>query len=165
MKILGIDTGGTFTDMVVLDQETGEVQQFKTPSTPKDPDLAVIICLEELFNRGVSPDEVTSFVHGTTLGTNLLIQGKGALVGILVTEGFSGISDVWQVPRFGADMYQIYVEKRPFVLPRYREEIREYVGEIPRDLEICRNEGFEEVMMYPSVNIQVFYVFRRECLT
>ena len=153
MKILGIDTGGTFTDMVVLDQETGEVQQFKTPSTPKDPGLAVIICLEELFNRGVSPDEVTSFVHGTTLGTNLLIQGKGALVGILVTEGFSGISDVWQVPRFGADMYQIYVEKRPFILPRYREEIREYVGEIPRDLEICRNEGFEEVMMYPSVNI------------
>lgn len=127
MKILGIDTGGTFTDMVVLDQETGEVQQFKTPSTPEDPGLAVIICLEELFNRGVSPDEVTSFVHGTTLGTNLLIQGKGALVGILVTEGFSGISDVWQVPRFGADMYQIYVEKRPFVLPRYREEIRERV--------------------------------------
>lgn len=127
MKVLGIDTGGTFTDMVVLDQETGEIQQFKTPSIPEDPSLAVITCLKEMFTRGGSPEEVTSFTHGTTLGTNLLIQGKGALVGILVTEGFSGISDVWQVPRFGAEMYQIYVEKRPFVLPRYREEVRERI--------------------------------------
>ena len=56
MKVLGIDTGGTFTDMVVLDQETGEIQQFKTPSTPEDPSLAVIACLEEMFARGGSPE-------------------------------------------------------------------------------------------------------------
>jgi N-methylhydantoinase A len=127
MKVLGIDTGGTFTDMVVLDQETGEIERFKVPSTPEDPSQATVNCLREMFRDSGTPEEVASFSHGTTLGTNLLVQGKGARVGILVTEGFSGINDVWQVPRFGADMYKIYVEKTPFVLPRFRAEIRERV--------------------------------------
>ncbi len=130
MIVIGIDTGGTFTDMVVLDQDTGAVDSYKVPSTPDDPSRAVEDALTELFQAGGKAQDVLSFSHGITLGTNLLLQGKGATVGILVTEGFSGISDVWQVPRFGPDMYQIFIEKRPFVLPRYREEVRERVDSV-----------------------------------
>ncbi|PZC47854.1 MAG: N-methylhydantoinase A [Chloroflexi bacterium] len=130
MIVIGIDTGGTFTDMVVLDQESGAVKSYKTPSTPDDPSRAVEDALKELFADGGKGEDILSFSHGITLGTNLLLQGKGATVGILVTEGFTGISDVWQVPRFGPDMYKIFVEKQPFVLPRYREEVRERVDSV-----------------------------------
>ena len=127
MKTVAVDTGGTFTDMVVLDHESGEVEALKTPSTPHDPGQAILDALRELLDDRLDAGEVASFTHGTTVGTNILVQGKGARVGLLITDGFSGVNDVWHIPRFGSDLSDIYVEKNPPVEPWLREEVVERV--------------------------------------
>ena len=127
VKTVAVDAGGTFTDMVVLDHATGEVDVLKTPSTPAEPSEAILNGLRELFGAGLTPEDVASLTHGTTVGTNLLVQDRGARVGLLVTEGFSGINDVWHIPRFGSDLCDIYVEKNPPVQPRFRAEVTERV--------------------------------------
>ena len=127
MKTVAVDTGGTFTDMVVLDHESGEVEALKTPSTPHDPGQAILDALSELLDERLDAGEVASFTHGTTVGTNILVQGKGARVGLLITDGFSGVNDVWHIPRFGSDLSDIYVEKNPPVEPWLREEVVERV--------------------------------------
>ena len=144
MKTVAVDTGGTFTDMVVLDHDTGEVDVLKTPSTPADPGQAIIDGMTELVQGGLSPADVASFTHGTTVGTNILVQDKGARVGLLITEGFTGINDVWHIPRFGSELTDIYVEKNPPVEPWLREEIHERVdfqGNVKTaiDLDSARN--------------------------
>ena len=127
MKTVAVDTGGTFTDMVVLDHETGEIDVLKTPSTPQDPGQAIIDGMNELIADRLDAGEVASFTHGTTVGTNILVQDKGARVGLLITDGFSGVNDIWHIPRFGSDLSDIYVEKTPPVEPWLREEIVERV--------------------------------------
>ena len=139
MKTIAVDTGGTFTDMVVLEHETGEVEVLKTPSTPHDPGQATLDGLAELIAGGLRAEEVTSFTHGTTVGTNILVQDKGARVGLLITDGFSGVNDVWHIPRFGSDLSDIYVEKNPPVEPWLREEVVERVdfqGNVKKPLDV-----------------------------
>lgn len=144
MKTVAVDTGGTFTDMVVLDHDSGEVEALKTPSTPRDPGQAILDGMRELLDGGLEVGEVASFAHGTTVGTNLLVQGKGARVGLLITDGFSGVNDVWHIPRFGSDLSDIYVEKNPPVEPWLREEVVERVDfkgnvKTPLDVEQARD--------------------------
>ena len=139
MKTIAVDTGGTFTDMVVLEHETGEVEVLKTPSTPHDPGQATLDGLAELIAGGLRAEEVTSFTHGTTVGTNILVQDKGARVGLLITDGFSGVNDVWHIPRFGSDLSDIYVEKNPPVEPWLREEVVERIdfqGNVKKPLDV-----------------------------
>ena len=146
MKTIAVDTGGTFTDMVVLEHETGEVEVLKTPSTPHDPGQATLDGLAELIAGGLRAEEVTSFTHGTTVGTNILVQDKGARVGLLITDGFSGVNDVWHIPRFGSDLSDIYVEKNPPVEPWLREEVVERVdfqGNVKKPLDV--NQAREAV--------------------
>ena len=80
LKAIAVDTGGTFTDMVVLDQDTGEVDVLKLPSTPSDPGEAIIAGLKELLAGSFAPEEVLSLSHGTTVGTNRLLQGQRELI-------------------------------------------------------------------------------------
>lgn len=139
MKTVAVDTGGTFTDMVVLEHESGEVDVLKVPSTPQDPGRAIIDGLRELLDGNLNAEEVASFTHGTTVGTNILVQDKGARVGLLITDGFSGVNDVWHIPRFGSDLSDIYVEKNPPVEPWLREEIIErvdYQGNVKKPLDV-----------------------------
>jgi N-methylhydantoinase A len=89
---LGIDIGGTFTDLVTMDQVSGELAMLKTPSTPAHPSRAVINGLEELVMRDrIEPAAITYFVHGTTLALNTVIQRSGARTGLLVTAVFADI--------------------------------------------------------------------------
>ena len=139
MKTVAVDTGGTFTDMVILDHDSGEVEVLKTPSTPHDPAQAIIDGMSELVSGSLSASDVASFTHGTTVGTNLLVQDKGARVGLLITDGFSGVNDVWHIPRFGSDLSDIYVEKNPPVEPWLREEVVERVdfqGNVKKPLDV-----------------------------
>ena len=92
MKAIAVDTGGTFTDMVVLDQDTGALAVLKLPSTPDEPGRAIIDGIREAFANGVAPADVLSLSHGTTVGTNALLTGAGAHVGLFVTEGFGAIN-------------------------------------------------------------------------
>ena len=89
-----VDTGGTFSDFVYMDETTGEVSIAKVPSTPDDPSRAILQGIEHLLSRGVKGADISYFCHGTTVGTNALLEGKGARTGLLVTKGFRGIYEV-----------------------------------------------------------------------
>ena len=126
MKAIAVDTGGTFTDMVVLDQDTGILSVLKLPSTPDEPGRAIIDGLREIFAGGVAPADMLSLSHGTTVGTNALLTGSGAHVGLFVTEGFGAINDVWHLApsEDSSRATSVYVEKKPPVLPRFRREAK-----------------------------------------
>jgi len=87
---LGIDIGGTFTDLHLMDEETGALYALKTPSTKEDPSLAVSNGIEALQERyGIDPAGVRYFAHGTTLAVNTLLERNGAKAGVLMTRGFT----------------------------------------------------------------------------
>src|SRR5512147_2871282 len=84
---VGVDSGGTFTDICLVDESTGDVRVWKVPSTPDDPSLAIVLAVIEGV-RGAGGDSVSYFGHGTTVATNTLIQHRGAVTGLITTQGF-----------------------------------------------------------------------------
>jgi 5-oxoprolinase (ATP-hydrolysing) len=91
--MVGIDIGGTFTDVAAMEIETGRTRITKTPSTPSDPSMAVRTGLAKIIDEvpDLAPEGVRFFAHGTTVATNSIIELKGASVGLLVTEGASAV--------------------------------------------------------------------------
>lgn len=143
MRTIAVDTGGTFTDIVVLDSETGDLRVLKLPSTPADPGQAISDGVGELLSDGIAAADVASLSHGTTVGTNALLTGRGAKVGLFVTEGFGAINDVWHLapPEDTSRTPSLYEAKKPPVQPRLRREARERVnhrGEIQVPLDEAR---------------------------
>ena len=89
---LGIDVGGTFTDLLLFDEATGRIDLHKTPSTPADQSIGILSGIENLVaETGTSPSTITSLLHGTTVSTNIVLEEKGARVGLLVTENFEQV--------------------------------------------------------------------------
>jgi N-methylhydantoinase A len=92
---VGIDVGGTFTDLVLADGSTGRLVHFKEPSTPDDPSLAVQTGLASLLNHaGVIPGSVGLVVHGTTLALNAIIQRRGAKLAMVVSRGHRDVLEI-----------------------------------------------------------------------
>jgi N-methylhydantoinase A len=86
---LGVDVGGTFTDLLLHDEKTRRTFQAKTPSTPEDQSIGVAEGVRLICEKaGISPSDIDLILHGTTVATNAVLEGKGARVGLLVTEGF-----------------------------------------------------------------------------
>ena len=86
---LGVDVGGTFTDLLLFDDATGDFWRNKTPSTPADSSEGILNGLNAVCAAaGVSPREIGVFLHGTTVATNAVLEGKGARVGLVTTEGY-----------------------------------------------------------------------------
>ena len=94
--VIGIDTGGTFTDMVVFDPATGHIDSLKTSSTPSTPGQAIVNALDE---GGVAADLIESFTHGTTVGTNALIERTGCNVAFVTTKGFEDTPFIQRINR------------------------------------------------------------------
>jgi N-methylhydantoinase A len=130
MQTIAVDTGGTFTDIVVLDSDTGDLRVLKLPSTPADPGQAIAEGIAELLGNGVAAAEVASLSHGTTVGTNALLTARGAKVGLFVTEGFGAINDVWHLapPEDTSRTPSLYEPKQAPVQPRLRREAHERVN-------------------------------------
>jgi N-methylhydantoinase A len=126
---VAVDTGGTFSDFVYLDEATGAVTITKVPSTPDDASRAILQGVEALICQGVAPADVRYFCHGTTVGTNALLEGKGVKTGLLVTEGFRGIYEVAEQARpYGAAIFDVMYDKPvPLVPPSRTGEVRERV--------------------------------------
>ncbi|MGH7844102.1 MAG: hydantoinase/oxoprolinase family protein, partial [Candidatus Binatia bacterium] len=126
---VSVDTGGTFSDFVFFNEQTGAIRIAKVPSTPKEPFQAVLNGVQELVDDGVSAGDISFFSHGTTVGTNALLEEKGARTGLLVTEGFRGIYEVMEQSRgYGPATYDLFFEKpRLLAPPYYTEEIPERV--------------------------------------
>jgi len=124
-----VDTGGTFSDFVFFNEDTGEITITKVPSTPKEPFQAVLNGVKELIDQGVAAGDISFFCHGTTVGTNALLEEKGAKTGLLVTQGFRGIYEVMEQTRgYGPATYDLFFEKPRLLAPPYlTEEIPERV--------------------------------------
>ncbi len=130
---VAVDTGGTFSDFVYLNEETGAVTIGKVPSTPDDPSRAILHGIEALIGDGAGPAagqaDVSFFCHGTTVGTNALLEGKGVRTGLLVTAGFRGIYEVAEQARpYGTAIFDVMYDKpAPLVPPSRTGEVRERV--------------------------------------
>lgn len=86
---LGVDVGGTFTDLLLIDESSGGTFRAKVPSTPQDPSVGVLDGIGRVCkNAGVEPARITHVMHGTTVATNAILEGKGARVGLVTTEGY-----------------------------------------------------------------------------
>ena len=128
--MVGIDTGGTFTDLIAFHQETGERRLAKVPSVPSDPSEAVLNALNELIETGIEPADIGLLVHGTTVATNAILEGKGARTGLLVTKGFRAIYEArgWSQPT-EADLIDPFYRKPQMLVPQYlTEEVTERLG-------------------------------------
>jgi N-methylhydantoinase A len=114
---MGIDIGGTFTDLVLIEDTTGERAVGKVLTTPEDPSEAVEKGLIELLDQeGVEASRLTTIIHGTTLVTNALIERKGAGTALLTTAGFRDAVAIGTEHRY--DMYDIFIEKPEPLVPR-----------------------------------------------
>ena len=135
-----VDTGGTFSDFVCLDEDTGTISITKLPSTPDDPSRAILDGIETLLDDGIRAEDIAFLCHGTTVGTNALLEGKGAKTALLVTEGFRGIYEVGEQARpYGAAIFDVMYDKPSMLVPRsLTGEVRERIdfrGEVLRPLD------------------------------
>src|SRR6516225_9064160 len=126
---VAVDTGGTFSDFVYLNEATGAVSIGKIPSTPDDPSRAILQGVEALIAQGARAADIGFFCHGTTVGTNALLEGKGVRTGLLVTEGFRGIYEVAEQARpYGTAIFDVMYDKPAMLVPQSRtSEVTERV--------------------------------------
>jgi N-methylhydantoinase A len=122
---VGVDIGGTFTDLVLVDEATGAVSVGKLLTTPKEPAQAVDQGLAAVLNdAGRAPASVATVIHGTTLATNALIERKGAKTGLLTTAGFRDALEIGREGRY--DMYDLFIDPPAPLVPRHlRLEVTE----------------------------------------
>src|SRR5438105_6119591 len=114
----GVDIGGTFTDLIVVDDETGAFAVGKALTTADDPSEAVqSVLIETLQRAGVEPAHVQTLVHGTTLVTNAIIERKGARMALLTTQGFRDSTEIGREHRY--DLYDLMLEHPRPLVPRY----------------------------------------------
>lgn len=117
---LGIDVGGTFTDLLLFNDATGQLQLAKTPSTPADQSIGVLNGIQKIADlAGLQPDEIKLILHGTTVATNAVLEGKGALVGLITTKGFEQILHVARSQTPGPLAGWIIMQKPDPLAPLY----------------------------------------------
>ncbi len=127
MYRVGIDIGGTFTDLIMVDGATGERSIGKVLTTPKDPSVGAMRGLRELLEaRGIRGSDVSHVIHGTTLVANALIERKGAKTALITTRGFRDVLEMGREKRY--DIYDLFLEMPEPLVPRpLRFEVTERV--------------------------------------
>ncbi|KWV90977.1 hydantoinase/oxoprolinase family protein [Erythrobacter sp. YT30] len=136
---LGVDVGGTFTDLLLFNEDTGAFWRHKTPSTPHDSSEGILNGVEAITQEaGVAASEIEYFLHGTTVATNAVLEGKGAKVGLIVTEGYR---DVMQIARSfvpgGLAAWIVWPKPQPLAHLEDTVEVPERMGadgDVVRDL-------------------------------
>ncbi len=139
---IGVDSGGTFTDICLFDEQAGRLEVWKVPSTPDDPSRGIAEGVEQSLRRVASEAAkpgaaVVYFGHGTTVATNALIQHKGVKTGLITTDGFRDLLEIGRQKR--PDLYDLQADKPLTLVPRdLRLEVPERVrhtGEVERPLD------------------------------
>ena len=131
---LGVDVGGTHTDLVLTDVATGEFRIAKVASTPSNPAVGVMSGIASLLEPA-SASAIEFFAHGTTVTTNALLQLKGARVGLLVNAGFRGIQEVQSQAREGNSFDYMYRRPPPLVTQRLTREVPGRIDAHGREIE------------------------------
>src|SRR5882757_6395110 len=127
MKTLGIDVGGTFTDIVLADTATGAVAIHKVSTTPHDPSVGVMQgILAICATNGVPVADIAYVMHGTTTATNAVLENKGARTGLVTNEGFRDILHIARHQRVEhySIMQELPWQNRPLVQRRYRKVVK-----------------------------------------
>jgi N-methylhydantoinase A len=162
---IGIDVGGTFTDIVLVDDVTGEIHYTKVLTTHDDLAKGVIGGIDKILGAvDTSFDQVDYLVHGTTIGTNALIERKGARTGLLTTDGMRDVLEIGRIERPAAGLYDIFVDTPLPLVPRYlRVDVEERVGAdgevvVPLDEESARR-GVEFLKGQNVESIAVSFLF------
>jgi len=130
MKRIGVDVGGTFTDLILVDEEAGRITVDKVPSTPDDPARGVVEGVSGLCAKaGVTLSEVDNLLHGTTVATNIVLTHSGAEVGMLTTHGFRDILHIarHKKPYNFSLQQELPWQSRPLVKRRNRLTVHERV--------------------------------------
>jgi N-methylhydantoinase A/oxoprolinase/acetone carboxylase beta subunit/N-methylhydantoinase B/oxoprolinase/acetone carboxylase alpha subunit len=163
---VAVDTGGTFTDFVVLDEIGGTFDVFKVPSTRGSEADGIVAGLRDYLARtGASGSEVVYFSHGTTVGTNAMLEETGAKTGLLVTAGFRGIYEVGEQSRpYGATTYDLFFERPHALVPaRLTEEIPErllFDGSVLEELdEAATVDAIRRLVRHGVTSIAVALLF------
>jgi N-methylhydantoinase A len=98
---IAVDIGGTFTDLVILNEDTGRIQTLKVTSTPRDPSEAVLVGVRRAHTElGLDLASVSQFTHASTVASNTVLQGAGARTALLVTEGFRDLLEIQRHKRY-----------------------------------------------------------------
>jgi N-methylhydantoinase A len=151
MRLFGIDVGGTFTDVFYNDTEKHQSFIHKIPTTLEDPSIGVIKGILELSEtNGVSVDEIDHIFHGTTIGTNAILEFDGAKTGMITTKGYKDILHIGrhQRPENYSIMQDIPWQHRPLIQRRNRKTVSERMG--PRKGEVI--EQLDEAEVRIAIN-------------
>ncbi len=147
---LGIDIGGTFTDLVILDPADGRAVIWKESTTPDDPSHGAMQGLARLLEKeAIAPGSIGRVVHATTLFTNALIERKGTATGLLTTAGFADVLEIGRERKY--ELYDLFLTMPAPLVPRpWRREARERLApdgsvEVPLDLDATLREVAELV--------------------
>src|SRR5918997_2206530 len=130
MPVVGVDIGGTFTDFMLYDTDSGAVHVHKVPSTPAEPERTMVSGLSELCaDAGLAATDVTGVFHGTTVATNAVLEHEGAVAGMITTRGFRDIVNIGrhQRPLHYSVMQDIPWQAKPFVQRRHRKVVTERI--------------------------------------
>jgi N-methylhydantoinase A len=136
---VGVDSGGTFTDICLVEADGGAIRVWKVPSTPDDPSRAIAGGVTEGLEKsaGATPKDVISFGHGTTVATNALIQHRGVKTGLITTDGFRDLLEIGRQRR--PHLYDLQCDKPALLVTRdLRKEVPERLrhdGRIERPLD------------------------------
>jgi N-methylhydantoinase A len=144
---IGIDVGGTFTDFTLLREEDGTVSFHKVASTPRDPSQAIEQGIADLLGmHDIAASEVGHLGHGTTVATNLVIERRGAVTGMLTTRGFRDVIEIGRQVR--PHLFDYGVTKPPPLAAReHRLEIRERINSLGEVLEAVDERELETAVM------------------
>jgi N-methylhydantoinase A/oxoprolinase/acetone carboxylase beta subunit len=130
MRRLGVDVGGTFTDLIYVDDEAGQILVHKLPTTPDDPSQGTVQGIKELTAlAGTEPSQLEQVFHGTTIATNLVIEHDGAQVGLITTEGYRDILHIarHKKPLNFSNYQDLPWQRYPIVRRRYRLTVPERI--------------------------------------
>jgi N-methylhydantoinase A len=150
----GFDIGGTFTDFVLVDAASGAIRTYKTLTTPRDPERAVVEGWRALVgDSSVGAEAVDMAVHGTTLITNALIERHGAVTGLITTKGFRDVLEMRKEMRY--DIYDLLITLPDPLVPRpLRLEVDERVtaaGDVLHELDLAELEAVAEALRRAGV--------------
>jgi N-methylhydantoinase A len=143
---IGVDIGGTFTDVALLDEDSGRVDVVKVLTTPQDFVAGVMLALRRgLREQAVEPARVALFSHATTIVTNALLEQKGAKAGLVTTRGFRDVLELRRSSR--ADLYDLFQEAPAVLVPRrWRFEVDERIDAEGRVVVPLAEESLERVI-------------------
>jgi len=165
---IGIDVGGTFTDIVLIDDVSGQIHYTKVLTTHDDLAEGVIGGIDKILGMvGAGFDRINYMVHGTTIGTNALIERKGARTGLITTQGMRDVLEIGRIERPAAGLYDIFVDTPLPLVPRYlRLDVKERVGAdgqvvVPLDEESAREAvSFLKDQGVESIAVTLLFSFR-----